>query len=164
MMKKMLIGKLIIAIATTYTPQQELTEDEKDRCYKDFSPLSQKVGENELVTVGGDRRKNSGFVSRDKPQPKEIQCFSAEPIFHLHSLRVYTYMCGRSNSTYYGEMDRHLNVRCGEHIGISPLTFKKTKSQFTTIFSTAIISCRLRNLSFLQMEIINSFLKSNKAC
>ena len=24
------------------------------------------------------------------------------------------------------ETERHLKVRCGEHIGISPLTFKKT--------------------------------------
>ena len=40
---------------------------------------------------------------------------------------VYKYMCGRCNSNYYGETDRHLKVRSGEHIGISPLTFKKTK-------------------------------------
>ena len=40
---------------------------------------------------------------------------------------VYKYTCGRCNSTYYGETDRHLKVRSGEHIGISPLTFKKTK-------------------------------------
>ena len=40
---------------------------------------------------------------------------------------VYNYTCGRCNSTYYGETDRHLKVRSGEHIGISPLTFKKTK-------------------------------------
>ena len=40
---------------------------------------------------------------------------------------VYKYTCGRFNSTYYGETDRHLKVRSGEHTGISPLTFKKTK-------------------------------------
>ena len=40
---------------------------------------------------------------------------------------VYKYTCGRCNSTYYGETDRHLKVWSGEHIGISPLTFKKTK-------------------------------------
>ena len=40
---------------------------------------------------------------------------------------VYKYTCGRYNSTYYGEIDRHLKVRSGEHIGISPLTFKKAK-------------------------------------
>ena len=40
---------------------------------------------------------------------------------------VYKYTCGRCNSTYYGKTDRHLKGRSGEHIGISPLTFKKTK-------------------------------------
>ena len=38
---------------------------------------------------------------------------------------VCKYTCGRCNSSYYGEMDRHLRVRAGEHIGFSPLTFKK---------------------------------------
>ena len=28
---------------------------------------------------------------------------------------------------YYGETDRHLRVKAGEHIGLSPLTFKKCK-------------------------------------
>ena len=40
---------------------------------------------------------------------------------------VYEYMCGRGNSSHYGETERHLKVRSGEHIGISLLTFKKTK-------------------------------------
>ena len=29
--------------------------------------------------------------------------------------------------SFDGERDRHLKVRCGEHIGISPLTFRKVK-------------------------------------
>ena len=40
---------------------------------------------------------------------------------------VYKYTCGRCTSSCYGETDRHLKVRSGEHIGISPLTFRKTK-------------------------------------
>ena len=43
--------------------------------------------------------------------------------FDLVSGVVYKYACGRCNSTYYGETDRHLKVSSGEHIGISPLTF-----------------------------------------
>ena len=35
---------------------------------------------------------------------------------------------GRYNSSYYGEMDRHLKVLSGEHIVVSPLTFQKTKT------------------------------------
>ena len=40
---------------------------------------------------------------------------------------VYKYTCGRRNSSYYGETERHLKVRFGEHIGIPPLTFRKVK-------------------------------------
>ena len=40
---------------------------------------------------------------------------------------VYEYTCGRCNSSFYGETEKHLKIRSGEHIGISPLTFKKTK-------------------------------------
>ena len=47
--------------------------------------------------------------------------------FDLVSGVVYKYTCGRCNSSYYGETDRHLKVRSGEHIGISPLTFRKVK-------------------------------------
>ena len=53
--------------------------------------------------------------------------------FDLVSGVVYKYVCGTCNSTYYGETDRQLKVRSREHIGISPLTFKKRKAQFTTI-------------------------------
>ena len=50
-----------------------------------------------------------------------------EPLpYDLSSDVVYKYTCGRSNSSFYGETDRHLRVRGGEeHIGLSPLTFKK---------------------------------------
>ena len=40
---------------------------------------------------------------------------------------VYKYTCERCTSSYYGETDRHLKVRSGEHIGISTLTFRKGK-------------------------------------
>ena len=40
---------------------------------------------------------------------------------------VYEYICGRYNSSYYGDTERHLKVRSAEDIGTSPLTFKKTK-------------------------------------
>ena len=31
-------------------------------------------------------------------------------------------MCSSCNATYYGKTEHHLNVRSGEHIGLSPLT------------------------------------------
>ena len=39
----------------------------------------------------------------------------------------YKFQCGLCNESYYGECMRHLNVRIGEHIGISPLTRKQVK-------------------------------------
>ena len=39
-------------------------------------------------------------------------------------------MCGRCNATYYGETCL-LNIRVGEHSGISPLTRKKSKAKTT---------------------------------
>ena len=34
------------------------------------------------------------------------------------------FQCGLCNESYYGECLRHLNIKIGEHIGISPLTKK----------------------------------------
>ena len=38
-----------------------------------------------------------------------------------------TSQCGKCNASYYGETDRRLKIRSGEHNGISPLTFTKVK-------------------------------------
>ena len=40
---------------------------------------------------------------------------------------VYIFQCGLCNESYYGECVRHLDVRIGEHIGISPITKKQVK-------------------------------------
>ena len=45
----------------------------------------------------------------------------------LTSSVIYKFQCGLCNESYYGECVRHLDVRIGEHIGISPLTRKKVK-------------------------------------
>ena len=49
--------------------------------------------------------------------------------------------CGRCNSTYYGETDRHLKVRIREHIGISPFTFKKTKLLKESAIRDHLLNC-----------------------
>ena len=41
---------------------------------------------------------------------------------------IYKFQCGLCNESYYGEYMRHLNVRIGEHIGISQLARKQVKS------------------------------------
>ena len=40
---------------------------------------------------------------------------------------VYKFQCGLCNESYYGESIRHLDIRSGEHIGVSPFTGKKVK-------------------------------------
>ena len=59
----------------------------------------------------------------------------------LPSDLVYKYTCGRCSSTYYGETDRHLKIRSGEHIGISPLTFKKTKPSKESAIRDHLLNC-----------------------
>ena len=54
---------------------------------------------------------------------------------------VYKYTSGRCNSTYYGETDRHLKVRSGAQIGISPLTFKKTKPSKNSAIRDHLLNC-----------------------
>ena len=54
---------------------------------------------------------------------------------------VYEYTCGGCNSTYYGETDRYLKVRYGEHIGILSLTFKKTKLSKKSAIRDHLFNC-----------------------
>ena len=61
--------------------------------------------------------------------------------YDLVSGVVYKYRCGSCNSSYYGETDRHLKVRCGEHIGISPLTSKKIKPWKESAISDHLLIC-----------------------
>ena len=72
--------------------------------------------------------------------------------YGLMSKVVYKYRCGRCNSSYYSEMDSHLRVRAGEHISLSPLTFKhcklQRKVQFVTICYSVIMTPPLKNSLF----------------
>ena len=54
---------------------------------------------------------------------------------------IYKYTNGRCNSTCYGERDRHLKVRSGEHIGISLLTFKKIKPSKESAIQDHLLNC-----------------------
>ena len=47
--------------------------------------------------------------------------------FNLRSNVVYKFSCGRCNVTSYGKTCQHLNVRVGEHSGISPINEKSRK-------------------------------------
>ena len=64
--------------------------------------------------------------------------------YNLGSGVVYEYICGRCNSFYYVETEK---VGSGEHIGISPLTFKKTKSFKESSICDHLLQCD-NNFSF----------------
>ena len=68
------------------------------------------------------------IVFKSQKKIAKVFQFKDHLLFDLVPRVVYKYMCGRCNSSYYGETNRHLKVRCGEHIGISPLTFGKVMS------------------------------------
>ena len=61
--------------------------------------------------------------------------------FTLRSNVVYKFSCGRCNATYYGETCHHLNIRVGEHSGVSPLTGKKSKTKKTTAIKDHMLFC-----------------------
>ena len=65
-----------------------------------------------------------------------------EPLpYDLMSKFVYKYTCGRCNSSCYGETDRHVRVRAGEDIGLSPLTFKKCKLSKESVVRDHLLFC-----------------------
>ena len=61
--------------------------------------------------------------------------------FDLVSGVVYKYTWGRCNYSYLGKTDRHLKVRSGEHIGISPLTFRKVKPSKEKAIQDHLLNC-----------------------
>ena len=81
------------------------------------------------------------IVFKSQRKLSNVFLFKDRLPFDLVSGVVYKYTCGRCNSTYYGETDRHLKVRSGEHIGISPLTFKKTKPSKESAIRDHLLNC-----------------------
>ena len=59
----------------------------------------------------------------------------------LRSNVVYKFLCGRCNATYYGKTCRHLSVRVGEHLCVSPLTGKRSKSKTSTAVKDHMLFC-----------------------
>ena len=65
---------------------------------------------------------------------------------------VYKFQFGLCNGSYYGESIRHLDIRSGEHIPVSPLTGKSSNHQITLLFviiySAAIFYLLMTTLVF----------------
>ena len=78
-----------------------------------------------------------------KSQRKLVNVFQFKDClpFDLVSGVVDKYMCGRCNSFYYDETDRHLKVMSGEHVGILPLTFRKGKPSKESAIRDHLLDC-----------------------
>ena len=59
---KLLTGKRVLSIISTYAPQQGLGEDIKDKFYEDLIAYISKLGEDEFLILGGDL---NGHVGRN---------------------------------------------------------------------------------------------------
>ena len=86
--------------------------------------------------------------------------------FDLVSRVVYKYMCGRCNSSYYCDTDKHLKVWSGEYIGISLSAFRKLKPSKESAICDHLLNCNkphpLMSLSSWHMDIISIFFKSKR--
>ena len=69
---------------------------------------------------------------------------------------VYKFQCGLCNESYYGESIRHLDIRSGEHIGMSHLTGKKVKPSKNSAIYDHLLNCNFvpsfENFSILAHE------------
>ena len=61
--------------------------------------------------------------------------------------------CSSCNATYYGKTERHLNVRSGEHIGLSPLTGNRVACKPSAI-SDHLLLHEDNNSSFNNLSIL----------
>ena len=92
-----------------------------------------------------------------KSQNKLAKAFRFEDCVpkKLTSDVVYKLQCGFWNESYYGECVRHINVRIGEHIGISILTKNKVKPKGSAV-SDHLLLCNnsqsFENFSVLTKE------------
>ena len=81
---------------------------------------------------------------------------------------VYKFQCDLCNESYYGESIRHLDIRSGEHIGVSPLTGKKVKPSYNSAiydhFLHSNFLASFDNFCVLAQENKTYLLEIKKAC
>ena len=68
-------------------------------------------------------------------------CLKGKMFFNVRSNVVYKFSCNRCSAIYYGETCQHLNVRVGEHSGVSLLTRKMSKSKTTIAIKDHMLFC-----------------------
>ena len=81
------------------------------------------------------------IVFKNRRNLSNVFSFKDRLPYDLVSCDVYKFQWGICNASYYGETDGHLKVRSGEHIGISPLTFKKVKPLVESSIRDHLLFC-----------------------
>ena len=71
----------------------------------------------------------------------------------LTSSVVYKFQCGLCNESYYGECVKHLAVRSGEYIGISPLTNRKVLPKKDSAVCHHLLNCNY-SLTFEEFSVL----------
>ena len=66
---------------------------------------------------------------------------SVTKTLYLISDVVYKFQCSLCNESYYGKSIRHLDIRSGEHIDVSPLTGKKVKPSNNSAICDHLLHC-----------------------
>ena len=74
-------------------------------------------------------RLSNSFCYKD-PMPKDIT-----------SSLIYKFQCGFSKGPYYGQSMRHLDIRSGEYICVSPLTGKKVIPSDNSAICDHLLHC-----------------------
>ena len=80
-------------------------------------------------------------------------CFKDHVPQVLTSGVVYKFQCGLCNESFYGECVRHLAVRSGEHIGISPLTNTMVQPRKDSAVCHHLLNCNY-SLTFQDFSVL----------
>ena len=92
------------------------------------------------------------FQSKNRLSSK----FKDSILLYFRSHLIYKFQYSNSSITYYGETERHLKVRAGEHISTSPLTGKKVNNiKKTSVKDHCLLSghlCSFDNFAVLTFE------------
>ena len=71
---------------------------------------------------------NIKVIFQSKNRLSNLFKFKDSIPLYLRSHVIYKFQCSYCNITYYGETERNLKVRAGEHISTSPLTGKRVNN------------------------------------
>ena len=71
---------------------------------------------------------NIKVIFQSKNRLSNLFKFKDSIPLYLRSHAIYKFQCSNCNINYYGETERHLKARAGEHIRTSPLTGKRVNN------------------------------------